>query len=42
MLVIQVSLNVMPQVGLLPELMSANTADKHFLFFADACDNADV
>ena len=36
------SLNVMPQVRLLPELMSANTTHKDFLFFADACDNADM
>ena len=41
-LVIQMSLHVMPQVRFLPELVSANTTDKHFLFFADACDNADV
>ena len=42
MLVIQMGLNVMPQVCLLPELVGANTADKYFFFFADACDNTQV
>ena len=40
--VVQMSLDVVLQVGLLSKFVRANTADKHFLFLGDACYNTDI